>query len=118
MDRRGLARNPNGDGVYSPTGIYGDPTLATKEKGKTLTDALVEEIINQVMNLIKLWKKSISLQLIIFNNFLVFSVFWISKRKESWDRSKVSELIFGWTVTKLAGETFLKSVCKVGFVKD
>ncbi|MCE7738143.1 MAG: creatininase family protein [Candidatus Heimdallarchaeota archaeon] len=54
MDRRGLARNPNGDGVYSPTGIYGDPTLATKEKGKTLTDALVEEIINQVMNLIKL----------------------------------------------------------------
>ena len=40
--------------MYSPTGIYGDPTLATKEKGKILTDALVEKIINQVTNLIEL----------------------------------------------------------------
>ncbi|MHA1218112.1 MAG: creatininase family protein [Candidatus Heimdallarchaeaceae archaeon] len=53
-DRRGLTRDPNGDGVYSPTGIWGDPTLATEEKGKILTDALVEEIINQVTNLIDL----------------------------------------------------------------
>ncbi|MHA1447678.1 MAG: creatininase family protein [Candidatus Heimdallarchaeaceae archaeon] len=53
-DRRGLTRDPSGDGVYSPTGIWGDPTLATEEKGKILTDALVEEIINQVTNLIEL----------------------------------------------------------------
>ncbi|MHA1515116.1 MAG: creatininase family protein [Candidatus Heimdallarchaeaceae archaeon] len=53
-DRRGLTRDPSGDGVYSPTGIWGDPTLATEEKGKILTDALVEEIINQVTNLIDL----------------------------------------------------------------
>lgn len=52
-DRRGLTRDSNGEGVYSPTGIYGDPTLATKEKGKILTDALVEEIINQVTCLIE-----------------------------------------------------------------
>ena len=53
-DRRGLTRDPNGDEVYSPTGIWGDPTLATEEKGKILTDALVEKIINQVTNLIEL----------------------------------------------------------------
>ncbi len=50
-DRKGLTRNPVGDGAYSPTGIYGDPTLANKEKGKILTDTLVEEIINQIKNL-------------------------------------------------------------------
>ena len=53
QNRRGLTRNPDGDGVYSQTGIDGDPTLATKEKGKILTHALVEEIVNQVINLIK-----------------------------------------------------------------
>jgi len=52
-DRRGLTRDSNGEGVYSPTGIYGDPSLATKEKGKILTDALVEEIVNQVTSLIE-----------------------------------------------------------------
>ncbi len=52
-DRRGLTRDPDGNGVYSPTGVYGDPTLATKEKGKILTDALVEEIVNQVTSLIE-----------------------------------------------------------------
>ena len=32
--RRGLTRDPEGEGHYSPTGIWGDPTLATTEKGE------------------------------------------------------------------------------------
>ena len=40
--------------MYSLTGVYGDTTIATREKGKILTDTLVEEILNQVTNLIEL----------------------------------------------------------------
>jgi creatinine amidohydrolase len=31
-----LTREENGKGTYSPTGIWGDPTLATREKGEAL----------------------------------------------------------------------------------
>jgi creatinine amidohydrolase/Fe(II)-dependent formamide hydrolase-like protein len=31
-------------GVYSPTGIYGDATLATAEKGRRVLEALVAGI--------------------------------------------------------------------------
>ena len=34
-DKRGpLTRDPHGKGTYSPTGAWGDPTLATREKGR------------------------------------------------------------------------------------
>jgi len=34
-DRPGaLTRDPKGDGTYSPTGAWGDPTLATREEGR------------------------------------------------------------------------------------
>jgi creatinine amidohydrolase len=52
--RRGLTRNPQGTGNYSPTGIYGDPTLATKEKGKVIVEATVRAIVRQVRDLIAL----------------------------------------------------------------
>jgi len=52
--RRGLTRNPEGKGHYSPTGIWGDPTLATKEKGKIIVEATVAEIIKQVEELIEM----------------------------------------------------------------
>jgi creatinine amidohydrolase len=52
--RKGLTRNPEGSGTYSPTGIWGDPTLATKEKGKIIVEATVAEIIRQVKELIEL----------------------------------------------------------------
>jgi creatinine amidohydrolase len=51
-NRRGLTRNPEGKGHYSPTGIWGDPTLATKEKGRVIVEATVAEIIKQVEELI------------------------------------------------------------------
>lgn len=47
----GLTRNPNGTGTYSPTGIWGDPTLATREKGKKVTEALVAAILNEIETL-------------------------------------------------------------------
>ncbi|MCE7748974.1 MAG: creatininase family protein, partial [Candidatus Heimdallarchaeota archaeon] len=53
-NRRGLTRNPEGDGVYSKTGIFGDPTLANKEKGKIITEALVDFVIEKVKELIEL----------------------------------------------------------------
>ena len=40
-----LTRNPNGPGVYSATGAWGDPTLATREKGKVVVEAIVSEIV-------------------------------------------------------------------------
>lgn len=52
--RRGLTRNPEGEGHYSPTGIWGDPTLASKEKGKVLVETAVKDIIKQIKELIAL----------------------------------------------------------------
>ena len=49
--RGGLTRNPNGNGVYSASGIWGDPTLATLEKGKKLTAALVVGVLREIEDL-------------------------------------------------------------------
>ena len=51
-NRKGLTRDPNGAGTYSPTGIWGNPTLATKEKGRVIVETTVREIISQVEELI------------------------------------------------------------------
>ncbi|MBN2335441.1 creatininase family protein [Candidatus Bathyarchaeota archaeon] len=50
---RGLTRDASNReaGVYSRTGIYGDPTLATWEKGRVLTEALVEHIVKEINGL-------------------------------------------------------------------
>jgi creatinine amidohydrolase len=49
-DRPGpLTRNPKAtDGTYSPTGAWGDPTLATKEKGQILVEATVKAILSDI----------------------------------------------------------------------
>jgi len=54
-DRRGpLTRNPKAtEGTYSPTGAWGDPTLATKEKGQILVDATVKAILGDIEDLQK-----------------------------------------------------------------
>jgi creatinine amidohydrolase len=52
--RKGLTRNPCGAGTYSPTGIWGDPTLATREKGEIIVEATVRAIVKQVRELIGL----------------------------------------------------------------
>jgi creatinine amidohydrolase len=51
--RKGLTRNPQGSGTFSPTGIWGDPTLATREKGRIIVEATVQAVIGQVQDLIR-----------------------------------------------------------------
>lgn len=48
----GLSRDEKGtEGVYSPTGAWGDPTLATREKGRVVTEALVSHLVAQIRDL-------------------------------------------------------------------
>ena len=46
-----LTRQQNGQGTYSPTGTWGDATLATKEKGRIVLDALVTTILSDIDDL-------------------------------------------------------------------
>jgi creatinine amidohydrolase len=47
----GLTRDPNGPGTYSPTGIWGDPTLATREKGRVVVEAFVDALAREIEDL-------------------------------------------------------------------
>jgi len=50
----GLTRDPKQEGkTYSPSGVFGDATLATKEKGRRVTEALVEAIVKEIEDLRK-----------------------------------------------------------------
>jgi creatinine amidohydrolase len=50
----GLTRDPKAEGkIYSPTGVYGDATLATREKGQVVTEALVAAILREIEELRK-----------------------------------------------------------------
>lgn len=44
----GLTRDPKGTGTYSPTGIWGDPTLATRAKGEKVVEALVQALVEEI----------------------------------------------------------------------
>jgi creatinine amidohydrolase len=45
----GLTRDPKAEGkTYSPSGVFGDATLATRGKGKIVTEALVEAIVRDI----------------------------------------------------------------------
>ena len=46
-----LTRAPDGAGVYSPTGIYGDATLAARAKGRAVVEAMVEGILRDIESL-------------------------------------------------------------------
>jgi creatinine amidohydrolase len=46
-----LVRDSTQPGTYSPTGIWGDPTLATREKGERVTEALVAGILRDIQAL-------------------------------------------------------------------
>jgi len=47
----GLTRDPKGKGTYSPTGAWGDPTLATREKGQAVVESLVTTILTDIEGL-------------------------------------------------------------------
>jgi creatinine amidohydrolase len=44
----GLTRQRGGKGTYSPTGTWGDPTLATREKGRIIVEALIAGILADI----------------------------------------------------------------------
>jgi creatinine amidohydrolase len=47
-----FTRKPNArSGVYSATGVGGDPTLATRAKGELLTKTLIESILSELKDL-------------------------------------------------------------------
>lgn len=46
-----LTRRAGADGVYSPSGVWGDPTLASRDKGRILVEALVEAVIADIARL-------------------------------------------------------------------
>lgn len=43
-----LTRDSAGGGTYSPTGVWGDPTLASHDKGEKLVESLVSAIIEEI----------------------------------------------------------------------
>lgn len=47
-----LTRDPKKEGLtYSPSGVFGDATLATREKGRIVTEALVAAILQEIEEL-------------------------------------------------------------------
>jgi creatinine amidohydrolase len=42
---QGLSRIPDAGAIYSPTGVFGDATLATRAKGDALVDALMKVVL-------------------------------------------------------------------------
>jgi len=47
-EKHGLTRNPQGDGAYSASGVYGDATLATRAKGEIMVRATMEGILKEI----------------------------------------------------------------------
>jgi len=46
-----LARQPGGTAFYSPSGVHGDPTLATRDKGRLFVESLVAGILEDIRQL-------------------------------------------------------------------
>jgi creatinine amidohydrolase len=46
-----FTRDPTGKGLYSASGVFGDATLATREKGRQVVEALVERVLNEIEDL-------------------------------------------------------------------
>jgi creatinine amidohydrolase len=44
----GLTRRPGGQATYSPTGAWGDPTLATRAKGEKAAEHLVRAMLADI----------------------------------------------------------------------
>jgi uncharacterized protein (TIGR02246 family) len=43
-----LTRQRGGQGTYSPSGIWGDPTLASRDKGRVIVESLVTSILEDI----------------------------------------------------------------------
>ena len=49
--KRGLTRDPNREGAYSVSGIFGDATLATRQKGEILVGTVIKGILSEIEDL-------------------------------------------------------------------
>ena|SRR5688572_8068310 len=49
--RRGFSRTPDGPGHFSKSGVFGDPTLATRAKGEQIVEAMVAGILDDLATL-------------------------------------------------------------------
>jgi creatinine amidohydrolase len=47
----GLTRDPGKPGTYSPTGTWGDPTLASRDKGKLVVEGMLAAILKEIEDL-------------------------------------------------------------------
>jgi creatinine amidohydrolase len=47
----GLTRDPLGQGTFSASGIFGDPTLATPQKGETVVKTIIRGILQEIEEL-------------------------------------------------------------------
>jgi creatinine amidohydrolase len=47
----GLTRDPKGVGAYSASGVFGDATLATREKGREIVETLVSRLVKEIDDL-------------------------------------------------------------------
>jgi creatinine amidohydrolase len=43
-----MTRQKDAPGLYSATGVFGDPTLATREKGKAIVENLVDRVLEDI----------------------------------------------------------------------
>jgi len=43
-----LTRVPDGPGVYSPSGVFGDATLATRAKGAIVVEAMLDDMLRDI----------------------------------------------------------------------
>jgi creatinine amidohydrolase len=46
-----LTRKKDGQGTYSPSGVWGNPTLATRAKGKVVVEGMVKGILDDIVAL-------------------------------------------------------------------
>lgn len=46
-----LTRDAHGKGTYSPTGAWGDPTLATREKCRAVVESIAAHILKEIDDL-------------------------------------------------------------------
>jgi len=53
-DQGGFTRKAGHVGIYSPSGVWGDPTLASREKGRRVAEAIIDGIIDDVARLRRL----------------------------------------------------------------
>jgi hypothetical protein len=45
---RMIGNRPENSGVLSPSGVFGDATIATKEKGQRITEALIDAAVKEI----------------------------------------------------------------------